>query len=196
MVSKATRSQNAVEAVRASVTERARRGAGAGRTGQTTVRGGPKAKRPPAPSRSKPAPRPKTAATTPGRRKAPVEVGKGGRSTTVVLTRIHPVSVLKVSALFYLSLALALFIAGVLLWTAARSTGLIANIEGLLDDVGFTDFSLETGPLLAASALASMVLVVAGSSANLLMALLYNLIGDFIGGIKVVLTEHRGTTRK
>lgn len=194
MVSKATRSLNAVQAVRASVTERARRSTGAGRTGQTTVRGGPKAKRPSPPKR--PAPRPKATATTAARKKAPVEVDRGARSTTVVLTRIHPVSVLKVSALFYLSLALALFIAGVLLWTAARSTGLIANIEGLLDDVGFTDFSLETGPLLAASALASVVLVVAGSSANLLMALLYNLIGDFIGGIKVVLTEHRGTTRK
>jgi hypothetical protein len=118
------------------------------------------------------------------------------RSTKVVIDHIDPISVLKLSVLFYLSLALALFIAGVLLWTVARSSGLVANIEGLIADVGFTDFQLRTSPLLGASALASVVLVVTGSLANLLMALLYNLIGDVVGGLKVVLVQVKDSPKR
>ncbi len=115
--------------------------------------------------------------------------GKAPRSTVVVLRRIRPASVLRVSILFYLSLCLALFTAGVLLWLAANAIGLVGNIEGFMDDVGFTDFRLQAGPLLVGSGLISVVLVATGSLANFLMAVLYNLIGDVVGGIKVVLTE-------
>lgn len=124
------------------------------------------------------------------------EKGKAPRSTGVVLTRIQPASVLRISILFYLSLCLALLVAGVLLWLGATSIGLVGNIEGFMDEVGFTDFRLRGRPMLFASMLAGLVLVVAGSLANYLMAVLYNLIGDVVGGIKVVLTEDHELTRK
>lgn len=126
-----------------------------------------------------------------GRKKLPASVDGARRSTHVVIARIDPVSVLKLSALFYLSLSLALFIAGVLIWTTAQASGLIGNIESFMDELGFTDFRLQTSQLLGASVLASAVLVAAGSVANLLMALLYNLLGDVVGGLKVVLDQDR-----
>ena len=127
---------------------------------------------------------------------APAAAGKGRRSTGVVLRRIQPNSVLRVSALFYLGVSLALFIAGVLLWIGANVIGLVGNIEGFMDEIGFTDFRLRPTPLLLASALISVILVTTGSLANYLMAVLYNLIADVVGGIKVVLTEDPDTTGK
>lgn len=189
MASKEARSLNTVQAVRASVVEKARGSAGARRQGTRS----PEARRGAARGASPGA----GGATTPGTKGSKAAAkAKAPRSTSVVVSRIQPGSLLKVSAVFYLSLSLALFIAGLLLWAGARSIGLVANIEGLMDEVGFTDFRLETGPLLVGSAVASVVLVVAGSVANLLMALLYNLIGDVVGGIKVVLTEDQDVTRK
>ncbi len=187
MSSKAARSLNAVQAARTSVAEKVRRNPGS----VSGKQGGSK-------QRSKTQPRPKAEGpsgppnrTTPGKQKVSPAGAAATRSTNVVVARVDPVSVLKLSALFYLSLSLALFIAGVLLWTAARAVGLIANIEALVADVGFTDFRLQANQLLGASALASVVMVVAGSVANLLMALLYNLIGDTVGGLKVVLVQSR-----
>lgn len=131
-----------------------------------------------------------------GRAAATAKAGKAPRSTGVMLTRVHPASVLRVSILFYVSLCLALLVAGVLLWLGASAIGLMSNIEGFMDEVGFTDFRLRGRPVLVASMLAGLVLVVAGSLANYLMAVLYNLIGDIVGGIKVVLTEAHDLTRK
>lgn len=107
----------------------------------------------------------------------------------MVLRRIDPVSVLKVSVLFYLSLCIALFTAGILLWSAAHAVNLITNLESFMADVGFADFRLDGTQLLRALAIAGAGLVVAGSVANLLMAALYNLISDVVGGVKVLLVE-------
>lgn len=125
-----------------------------------------------------------------------VAAGRSPRSSKVVLRRVRPASVLKVSVLFYLSLALTLFVAGVLLWLGANAVGLIDNLEGFMDEVGFTDFRLQPGPLLAASLAGSIILVIAGSLANVLMAVLYNLIGDVVGGVRIVLTEDTERSEK
>jgi hypothetical protein len=184
--SRPARSTSTFQAALSAVAERARRSGG-------PARKGPAGKVAPGKSGSRKAGQAKS-----GQGKRPSSVkqdtpqttpGKAPRSTAVVLRRIRPASVLRVSILFYLSLCLALFTAGVLLWLAANAIGLVGNIEGFMDDVGFTDFRLQAGPLLVGSGLISVVLVATGSLANFLMAVLYNLIGDVVGGIKVVLTE-------
>lgn len=117
------------------------------------------------------------------------EHAKKPRTSRVVLRRIDPISVIKVSVLFYLSLCIALFTAGALLWAAAHAVNLITNLESFMADVGFTDFRLDGTQLMRALAIAGGALVVAGSLANLLMAMLYNLISDVVGGVKVLLVE-------
>lgn len=114
---------------------------------------------------------------------------KKPRTSRVILRHIDPLAVLKVSVLFYLSLCIALFTAGILLWAAAHAVNLITNLESFMADVGFPDFSLDGTQLLRALAIVGAALVVAGSVANLLMAALYNLISDVVGGIKVLLVE-------
>ncbi len=131
-----------------------------------------------------------------GRRRAPdAKAGGGsvttGRTTRVVVRRVGPLSVLKVSALFYLSLGLVLLVAGMLLWAGAHAVGLIANVESLMGDIGFTDFRLEGGQIMRAWLIVGGVLVVGGSIANVLMAVLYNLLADVVGGVKLLLGEDR-----
>lgn len=121
---------------------------------------------------------------------------KPARTSRVVVRRIDPVAVFKVSALFYVSLCIALFTAGLLLWAGAHAIGLVDNVESFMDEIGFTDFRLDGGRMFQGFLVLGVALVVVGSIANLLMAVLYNLIGDVVGGIKVVLSEDRTQPRR
>ena len=111
------------------------------------------------------------------------------RSSRVVVGRIDPWAVLKLSLLFYLSACVVLLVAGVLLWSAASSAGVVDNVESFISEIGFEDFRFLPGRILRASALGGLVLVVAGSCGNVLMAVLYNLIADVVGGLKLTLVE-------
>ena len=172
-------------------------------TKQPASRGLPASPSPPASAVTAPpttvaseTPAPGTAKPTATLARAKLKTSKGAapRSTSVTVRHIDPRSALRMSALFYLSMSLALFVAGALLWIGANAVGLVGNIEAFMDEIGFTDFQLRTGQFLKASLIAGFVLTVGGSAANLLMAVLYNLLSDTFGGIKVVLGEdHRGT---
>lgn len=118
------------------------------------------------------------------------------RATRVVVRRVDPRSALKVSALFYLSLSIAMFVAAILLWIGANAVGLVGNIEAFMDEIGFTDFQLRAGQVLKAWLITAIVFTVAGSLANFLMAVLYNLISETIGGVKVVLGDDRSESTR
>jgi hypothetical protein len=117
------------------------------------------------------------------------------RASRVVVRAVDPWSVLKVSLLFYLSVFVILLVASMLLWAAANSIGVVENIESFMDSIGFTDFTFEAGQLLRASALGGGVLVVAGTFGNVVMAVLYNLISEVVGGLRVTLGEDESARR-
>lgn len=99
-------------------------------------------------------------------------------------------SVLKLSALFYATLYCILLVAGVLLWMAATATGLRHNVEKFIADlIASGKFHFVPGELFKAAAISGAVLVVTGTSANVLLAVLYNLISDMVGGLTVVVEE-------
>lgn len=129
----------------------------------------------PAPRPVKPAP---TSAAAPA-----------GRTTRVVLRRLDPWSVLRLSVLYYLALFVMLLVAGVLLWAGAAAVGAIENIEDFMESIGWEEFRFEPVQLLAGSALTGAVLVVCGTAANLLLAVLFNLTSDAVGGLKLTLQE-------
>lgn len=106
------------------------------------------------------------------------------------IRHVDPWSVLKFSLLFYLVLFLVVLTAGVLLWNAAASTGLVDNIESFVEELfGFETFQFEPNQMLRASALVGLVMVVAGTATNVLLAVLFNLISDLVGGIRVTVIE-------
>ena len=128
--------------------------------------------------------RPKTTKTAKAKRGKPA-----GRTTRVVLRRMDPWSVLKLSIVYYLAVFLVILVAGVLLWAGATTVGVVENIESFMVDIGFDDFKFIGSKMLAGVALGGLVLVVAGTVANVILCGLFNLMGDVTGGLKMTLQE-------
>jgi hypothetical protein len=119
-----------------------------------------------------------------------------GRRVRLVVRRVEPWTVLKFSVLLFATLYLVFLVAGVVLWAAATATGLRENIEKFIGElIASNDFQILGPTMLRASVLGGLILVVMGTGANVLMAVLYNLISDVIGGITVVF-EERPTRRR
>lgn len=149
----------------------------------------PAADRAPAPSTPAKADGERPKAERPAKKDAPAAGARPARTTRAIVQRVDPWAVLKVSALFYLSMFLVVLAAAVLLWVVATSVGLVDNIEDFMSSIGFTDFRFLPGQLFRASALGGLVLVVAGTAGNVLLTLLYNLLADVAGGVAITLTD-------
>ena len=106
-----------------------------------------------------------------------------------MLRRLDTWTVLKLSLVYYLALFVVLLVAGMLLWAGATAVGVVGNIESFMVDIGFEDFRFIPSELLGGFALAGLVLVVAGTFANVLMTALFNLMSDVVGGVKLTLQE-------
>lgn len=118
------------------------------------------------------------------------------RLSHVVLKHVEPWSVLKLSLLFYLCVCLALLVAGVALWLGASAAGIVDNVESFFQDAGFEDFTFSAGQLLRGFVLGGLILVVAGTVANMLLAALFNLMSDVVGGVRVTLAEDLDAQRR
>lgn len=101
---------------------------------------------------------------------------------------------LRFSVLFYASLLVVFVVAAVLLWAVASVTGVVDNIETFIKELFALDsFNFVAIDLLLGVVLGGAVLVVLGTGLNLLMAVLYNLVSDVVGGIEItVLEEDQG----
>lgn len=110
------------------------------------------------------------------------------------MRRIEPWTVLRFSVLFYASLLVVFVVAAVLLWAVASVTGVVDNIETFIKELFALDsFNFVAIDLLLGVVLGGAVLVVLGTGLNLLMAVLYNLVSDVVGGIEItVLEEDQG----
>jgi hypothetical protein len=113
-----------------------------------------------------------------------------GRRVRLVVRRVEPWTVLKFSVLLFATLYLVILVAGLVLWAAATATGVRGNVEKFIGDLIASDhFHLLGATVVRASVLGGAVLVVLGTGANVLFAVLYNLISDVVGGIIVVFEE-------
>jgi hypothetical protein len=112
------------------------------------------------------------------------------RKVKRIVRHIDPWSVLKLSLLFYACLFVVFMVAGTLLWNLAGAAGTIASIESFIKDIGaFKTFSFSGGTIFRASFLAGLILVIAGSGLNVLLTVLFNLISDLVGGIRISVIE-------
>jgi hypothetical protein len=166
-----------------------------------------------------------------------------------IVRHVEPWSVLKVSLLFFLALFLIICVASAVLWSGARSSGSVENVEDFITEVGgFGNcppvsststttttidpatssttvttaptattlpgdaleeeedgcpggaelegaFKFEDERIFEAFGLGGAVLVLAGSAGAVVMALLFNLISDLTGGVRVTVLEEEPPAR-
>ena len=117
------------------------------------------------------------------------------RQTKVVVKRIQPWSVFKFSLLFYFCLMLVFVFALLVIYWILGLTGVLDSASHLLETIGFKPktghFQFNEFWIFTRVFIVGLIGVVVWSLVNLLVAVLYNLISDIVGGVTVTLTEKR-----
>jgi hypothetical protein len=119
------------------------------------------------------------------------------RRTRVVVRKVQPWSVLKFSLLFYFCLMLVVMFALLILYWIMGLTGVLDSLGRILQNAGFGPqpgkgtFQFNGPWMFERLFLIGLVGVVVWSLVNLLVAVLYNLVSDVVGGVSVTLTEKR-----
>ena len=112
-----------------------------------------------------------------------------GRRVRRIVRRIDTWSVFRVASLFNLSVGAVFLLAGVLLWIAGSSLGAIENIEGFMQAVGLDDFRFVGGAIFRGGLVLVLLSVMLATGFTVLLAVLYNLIADVVGGIEFSVLE-------
>ncbi len=107
-----------------------------------------------------------------------------------VVSKVDSLSVLRFSLLLYLSFYLVVVVAALVLWIVASVAGATDKIESFIKGLfALESFSFDALALLRGVTVGGLLLVMIGSCANVLIAVLYNLISDVVGGVEVTVTE-------
>ena len=107
-----------------------------------------------------------------------------------LVRHVEPWSVLKVSlVLYFCAWAIMLFV-GVTLWNLAVNSGLVADVENFVVELfALESFKINADQIFRAAAVGGLVLVLAGSGLTVLGAVLFNLISDVTGGVRLTVVE-------
>ena len=107
-----------------------------------------------------------------------------------IVRHIEVWSVLKISILFFACLWAVFLIAGFIVWGVAESSGTVDKLESLITELFALDtFNFNGKQIFRGYALGGLILAIAGSTLNVLMVLLFNLISDLTGGLRVTMIE-------
>lgn len=114
------------------------------------------------------------------------------RQARVVIRKVAPWSVLKVSFLFYVCIMVVILGALIILYGVLGAIGAIQNVEDLIREL-FSDetFQISGEWLFTRGVAVGLLMVVLWSLINVFVALLYNLLSDIVGGIEMTLSERR-----
>lgn len=117
------------------------------------------------------------------------------RRVDLVISRIEPWSVLKVSFILSFVLGIAMVLASLLLWLLLNSMHVFASIQefvGMLDDTGsiaqLIDY-MRLPRVLALSSFISVINVILVSALSTIGAMVYNMSAALVGGIRVALLD-------
>ena len=111
------------------------------------------------------------------------------RKVTRVVRHIDPWSAFKVGVVFSFAAYVVGLTAGVLLWRVADSTGTLGNIERWFTQFGWETFELKGDEVFAAARTIGLFLSIAMTGLIVLLATLFNLVSDVVGGLRVSVLE-------
>ncbi len=100
-----------------------------------------------------------------------------------VITHLDVVSVAKLSCLFFVVVGLIWLAAGVILWNVIAAFGWIDKVEGLIGNLATGSFRLQSGSVLRGGLIIIIAFVLAATLFTTLLAVIFNLISDVVGGI-------------
>ena len=116
----------------------------------------------------------------------------GSRRAEVVLRRVNAWSVLRVSLLFYFCVMVILVFALAIVYWVLGVMGVLNSVSDVLSNIlgsGNTNYLINGQWLFFRALVIGAAWVVIWSLVNMLLALLYNLIADVVGGIRITLAE-------
>lgn len=127
------------------------------------------------------------------RRRARSSPAVGGRVHRVVKRRmvvrkLDPWSVLKLSLIFYFSLLLIMMLGLTVFWGVVNQVGAVETLLGFADQFRVA-VTYDAGNVARAIFLIGLLNVVLFSAINVFLCFLYNLVADLIGGFRVTLAE-------
>lgn len=145
----------------------------------------------------------------PGERNSPVTASAGVtrpvvraatrprvRRVTRVVRHIDTWSVFKVALVFHFFLYVVCLTAGVLLWKVADNTGTLDNVERFFESFGWETFELKGGEIYHNAWIAGLFVAIGLTGLAVLMATLFNLITDLVGGVRVSVLEEEVVARE
>lgn len=111
------------------------------------------------------------------------------RRVTRVVRHVDPWSVFKIAFVANILLYITLLIAGVLLWNVAYATGTIDNVERFFESFGWSSFEFDGGEIYHNAWVGGLFVVIGLTGLAVLMATMFNLITDLVGGMRFTVLE-------
>jgi len=111
------------------------------------------------------------------------------RRVSRVIRDIDPWSVFKVGLAFHLVCYFVSLISLVLLWNVAQSTGTLDNVENFMESFGWETFRFDGSELFGNLWVLGLLGVILGTGLWVLLATIFNLITDLVGGVRVTVLE-------
>jgi len=111
------------------------------------------------------------------------------RRVTRVVRHVDPWSVFKIAIVANIVLYLIVLTAGVLLWNVAYATGTIDNVERFFESFGWASFEFNGGEIYHNAWIGGLFVVIGLTGLAVLLATLYNLITDLVGGMRFTVLE-------
>ncbi len=111
------------------------------------------------------------------------------RRVTRVVRHVDPWSVFKIAVVANMVLYLIVLTAGVLLWNVAYATGTVDNVERFFESFGWSSFDFNGGQIFHNAWIGGLFIVIGLTGLAVLMATLFNLITDLVGGMRFTVLE-------
>ncbi len=118
------------------------------------------------------------------------------RKVRRTIRHIDPWSVVKFSVFFFALAWMVLIMAGVVLWSLAVNSGLVTDFEDLVIELfDLTSFAVDPDLMFRVSVMVGGAMALGGALFMGVLAVLFNLLSDLLGGIRVSVIEEETARR-
>lgn len=117
------------------------------------------------------------------------------RRVTRTIRDVDTWSVFKVGLVFHAALYVVMLVTGVLLWNVGSATGTIDNVEQFLESFGWDSFAFKGAEMFRSFAVLGIFGIALGTGVWVLGAVVFNLITELVGGVRVTVLEEEVVAR-